>query len=82
MRSAHRYASDAMVLTMLLHLARHFAFDRYRSFRAFSWVSGVFVLWLVTGIPVIGGILKLIAMIWGLGMLVNLKIQAIKRFES
>ena len=45
-------------------------------------VLGVFVLWLVTGIPVIGGILKLIAMIWGLGMLVNLKIQAIKRFES
>ncbi|MBI1961101.1 MAG: hypothetical protein HYS45_00175 [Parcubacteria group bacterium] len=45
-------------------------------------VLGIFVLWLITGIPVIGGILKLIAMIWGLGMLVNLKIQAIKRFES
>ena len=47
MRSVHRYASDAMVLTMLLHLARHFAFDRYRGFRAFSWVTGVFVLWMV-----------------------------------
>jgi NAD(P)H-flavin reductase/quinol-cytochrome oxidoreductase complex cytochrome b subunit len=47
MRSVHRYASDAMVLTMLLHLARHFAFDRYRSFRAFSWITGVIVLWLV-----------------------------------
>lgn len=47
MRSAHRYASDAMVLTMLLHMVRHFAFDRYRSFRAFSWISGVVVLWLV-----------------------------------
>jgi len=47
MRSVHRYASDAMVLTMLLHLTRHFAFDRYRGFRAFSWVSGVVVLWLV-----------------------------------
>jgi len=47
MRSIHRYASDAMVLTMLLHMIRHFAFDRYRSFRAFSWVSGVIVLWLV-----------------------------------
>ena len=47
MRSVHRYASDAMVLTMLLHLVRHFAFDRYRSFRAFSWVTGVIVLWLV-----------------------------------
>jgi NAD(P)H-flavin reductase/ferredoxin len=47
MRSVHRYASDAMVLTMGLHLVRHFVFDRYRSFRWFSWVSGVVVLWLV-----------------------------------
>ena len=46
-RSVHRYASDAMVLTMGLHLARHFVFDHYRSFRWFSWVSGVIVLWLV-----------------------------------
>jgi NAD(P)H-flavin reductase/ferredoxin len=47
MRSLHRYASDAMVLAMALHLVRHFVFDHYRSFRWFSWVSGVTVLWLV-----------------------------------
>ncbi len=47
LRSVHRYASDAMVFTMGLHLARHFCFDRYRGFRAFSWLSGVVVLWLV-----------------------------------
>ena len=47
MRSLHRYASDAMVLTMLLHLARTFVFDRYRSFRAFAWITGVVLLWLV-----------------------------------
>lgn len=47
LRSFHRYASDAMVLAMALHLVRHFAFDHYRSFRWFSWVSGVTVLWLV-----------------------------------
>ena len=47
MRSLHRYASDAMVLTMLLHLTRHFVFDRYRSFRAFSWITGVVLIWLV-----------------------------------
>jgi CDP-4-dehydro-6-deoxyglucose reductase, E3 len=46
MRSLHRYASDAMVLVMLLHLTRHFIFDSYRSFRWFSWVSGVVLLWL------------------------------------
>src|SRR5207344_3213708 len=45
MRSLHRYASDAMVLTMLLHLTRHFTFDRYRSFRAFSWITGLVLLW-------------------------------------
>jgi len=47
MRSLHRYASDGMVLTMALHLLRHFAFDRHRGFRWFSWVSGVLLLWLV-----------------------------------
>jgi CDP-4-dehydro-6-deoxyglucose reductase, E3 len=47
MRSFHRYASDAMVLAMVLHLVRHFVFDHYRSFRWFSWISGVILLWLV-----------------------------------
>ncbi len=47
LRSVHRYASDAMAFTMLLHLLRHFCFDRYRGFRWFSWVSGVVLLWLV-----------------------------------
>jgi NAD(P)H-flavin reductase/ferredoxin len=47
MRSLHRYASDGMVLTMVLHLTRHFTFDRYRSFRWFSWITGVALLWLV-----------------------------------
>jgi hypothetical protein len=47
MRSVHRYASDAMVVTMLLHLARYWAFDRMHGFRWFSWVTGVVLLWLV-----------------------------------
>ena len=47
LRSVHRYASDGVVITMLLHLVRHWTFDRYRGFRWFSWVSGVVVLWLV-----------------------------------
>jgi CDP-4-dehydro-6-deoxyglucose reductase len=32
LRSVHRYASDAMVLTMLLHMLRYFAFDRCAAF--------------------------------------------------
>ena len=47
LRSVHRYASDAMVLTMLLHMLRHFAFDRFRGWRWFSWASGVALIWLV-----------------------------------
>ena len=47
LRSVHRYASDGVVITMLLHVAHHWAFDRYRGFRWFSWVSGAVVLALV-----------------------------------
>ena len=47
LRSLHRYASDAFVFTMLLHMLRYFAFDRFRGFRWFSWVSGVMLIWLV-----------------------------------
>lgn len=47
LRSFHRYASDAMVLTMLIHMVRHFAYDRIRGFRWFSWVTGVALIWLV-----------------------------------
>ena len=47
LRSMHRYASDALVLVMGVHLLRHFAFDRLRGFRWFSWLSGVALIWLV-----------------------------------
>ncbi len=47
LRSLHRYASDALVLTMLLHMLRMFAFDRLRGFRWFSWLTGVVLVWLV-----------------------------------
>ncbi len=45
LRSVHRYASDAMVVTMLIHLLRHFAFDRLHGFRWFSWITGVALIW-------------------------------------
>ncbi len=47
MRSLHRYASDGLVVVMLLHLLREFAYDRYRGARSFSWLTGVPVLVLV-----------------------------------
>ncbi|MDP3995621.1 MAG: hypothetical protein Q8P78_03335 [bacterium] len=45
-------------------------------------VIGVSVLWLITGIPAIGGIIKLVAIIWGLGMMVTLKFWAMRTLES
>ncbi len=47
MRSLHRYASDALIIVMLLHLVREFARDRCRGVRWFSWVTGVPVLVMV-----------------------------------
>jgi quinol-cytochrome oxidoreductase complex cytochrome b subunit/coenzyme F420-reducing hydrogenase delta subunit len=47
MRSLHRYASDGMVLMMVVHMLREFALDRYRNARWFTWVTGMPVLWLV-----------------------------------
>ncbi len=45
-RSVHRYASDGLMLSMVLHLVRHATFDHHRGLRWFSWVSGVLLMWL------------------------------------
>ncbi len=44
MRSLHRYASDGMVVVMMLHMVREWALDRCRGARWFSWVTGVPVM--------------------------------------
>jgi len=54
MRSLHRYASDAVVITVLLHLFKEFASGRYRGFRWFSWVTGVPNLWVVVTLGITG----------------------------
>jgi coenzyme F420-reducing hydrogenase delta subunit/ferredoxin len=45
LRSLHRYASNAFVLVMVLHLLREWAFGRYYGFRLYSWVTGVPLIW-------------------------------------
>jgi coenzyme F420-reducing hydrogenase delta subunit/ferredoxin len=45
LRSLHRYASDAFVLAMMLHLVREWAYGRYYGFRLYSWVTGVPLIW-------------------------------------
>ncbi len=47
LRSLHRYASDALIIVMFLHLAREWAYGRYHGFRLYSWVTGVPLVWLV-----------------------------------
>ena len=47
MRSLHRYASDALVIVVLLHLLREYVLDRYRGARWFAWFTGVPLLGLV-----------------------------------
>ncbi len=54
MRSLHRYASDAVVITVLLHMFKEFASGRYRGFRWFSWVTGVPNLWVIITLGITG----------------------------
>jgi len=44
-------------------------------------VLGVVVLWLISGIPVLGLFIQVIALIWGLGLIVKIKRQGIKKIE-
>ncbi len=54
MRSLHRYASDAAIITLLLHILKELSFDRYRGARWFTWVTGVPLLWLVIPLGITG----------------------------
>ena len=54
MRSLHRYASDAAIVTLVLHILKEFVFDRHRSARWFSWVTGVPLLWLIIPLGITG----------------------------
>jgi len=40
-RSLHRYASDALVIVVVLHVLREFAMDRLRGKHFFAWLTGV-----------------------------------------
>jgi ferredoxin/coenzyme F420-reducing hydrogenase delta subunit len=47
MRSLHRYASDALVVIVFLHLMREFSLDRLRGKRFFAWLTGVPALFFI-----------------------------------
>lgn len=54
MRSLHRYASDAAIITLLFHILKEFFYDRHRGMHWFSWVTGVPLLWLVIPLGITG----------------------------
>jgi len=54
MRSLHRYASDAAIVTLALHMLKEFVFDRYRNARWFSWMTGVPLLWMIIPLGISG----------------------------
>ncbi|MBF0152382.1 MAG: hydrogenase iron-sulfur subunit [Magnetococcales bacterium] len=54
MRSLHRYASDAAIITIFVHMFREFFRDRYRDVRWFSWFTGVPTLWLAVILGITG----------------------------
>jgi ferredoxin len=54
MRSLHRYASDALVIVVVLHIFREFSLDRMRGKRFFTWLTGVPVLWFIYACGITG----------------------------
>jgi ferredoxin len=54
LRSLHRYAADLFVIVVLAHLVRELLAGRFRGFRAFSWLSGVPLLWLLYASGIVG----------------------------
>ena len=54
LRSVHRYAADALVLVMIVHLLRELWLGRFRGWRAFTWISGVPLVWLVYASGLVG----------------------------
>jgi len=54
MRSLHRYASDALVVVVVLHLVREFSLDRMRGRRWFAWFTGIPLLWFIYACGITG----------------------------
>ena len=54
LRSLHRYAADAFVVVVALHILRELVAGRFRGFRAFTWISGVPLVWLLYASGIVG----------------------------
>jgi quinol-cytochrome oxidoreductase complex cytochrome b subunit/coenzyme F420-reducing hydrogenase delta subunit len=54
MRSIHRYSSDGLMVSLILHFIREFFYGRYVNNRWLAWVSGIFLFGLTLIIGIIG----------------------------
>ena len=54
MRSLHRYASDAAVVTLVLHMVKEFSVGHQRGKHWFSWISGIPLIWILTLLGITG----------------------------
>ena len=54
MRSVHRYAADAFVAVTVLHVVREIYLGRFRAWRAFTWISGIPLVWLLYASGLVG----------------------------
>ncbi|MBI2995431.1 MAG: cytochrome b N-terminal domain-containing protein [Candidatus Melainabacteria bacterium] len=56
-RGMHRYAADAMIITVILHALRVYFTDRYRKYRWIAWYSGIVLLVCMLVIGITGYVL-------------------------
>ncbi|MBI3372234.1 MAG: hydrogenase iron-sulfur subunit [Betaproteobacteria bacterium] len=54
LHSMHRYAADAFLAVVLLHLLKELVDGHFRRYRWFSWVSGLPLLWLMYASGMVG----------------------------
>ncbi len=57
LRNIHRWAANAMVVCVFLHMARVFFTASYRKPREFNWVAGMFLLVITLGLSFTGYLL-------------------------
>jgi quinol-cytochrome oxidoreductase complex cytochrome b subunit len=56
-RSLHRYASDGMMIFVILHMFRVWFTDRYREYRILPWMTGVVLMAIIFAIGLTGYLL-------------------------
>ncbi|OGV96660.1 MAG: hypothetical protein A2W53_06050 [Nitrospinae bacterium RIFCSPHIGHO2_02_39_11] len=54
MRSIHRYASDGLIIFLLLHTIREYLNGRYHHYRWLAWVSGIVLFFIVLILGITG----------------------------